>query len=248
MILHTVDQRSPSWGRLRAGIPTASEFASFLKDDFTLRDSAGLQTYMNRKIAERKLGRPILTFSGSGDTEQGNLKESDAYPWFALEYGVPLRNDVFCTTDDGKAGCSPDGLWVDGYQGSAKLNEVVRMTNPIYGGVEIKCPATHTHIGYLRAGVLPKEYRAQVHGSIYVTGAQFWYFVSYHQDTKFGDPLVVKVERDEALITQLADSLAKFNDMLDREYERLSLKWESDAVVVLDDTKRPINLWKRECK
>lgn len=59
-------------------------------------------------------------------------------------------------------GCSPDGL-VDKRK----------------GGLETKCPLPQTHIGYLRKGGLPIEYKAQVHGCMAVCGADYWWFGSH---------------------------------------------------------------------
>jgi hypothetical protein len=47
------------------------------------------------------------------------------------------------------------------------------------GFLEIKCPKTATHIGYLLANRLPPEYLAQVTHTFWVTGAEFCDFVSY---------------------------------------------------------------------
>ena len=43
-------------------------------------------------------------------------------------------------------------------------------------------------------GVLPDDYRQQVHGSMAVTGLRTWYFISYCRGLR---PFVIKVEWDE---------------------------------------------------
>ncbi len=57
MILHTVQQRTEKWAKLRAGIVTASEIDAIVTLEFKLRDGAMLQTYLNKKLAERSAAR-----------------------------------------------------------------------------------------------------------------------------------------------------------------------------------------------
>jgi hypothetical protein len=121
--------------------------------------------------------------------DQGAILESEAIPWFEFQYDVKVRRVGFVTTDDMKVGCSPDGL----------IGED--------GGIEVKCPQAHTHLQYLMEGRVPKEYLAQVHGCMFVTGRSWWNFISYHR--KF-PPLVVRVERDETIQAVLAQVLAAF--------------------------------------
>jgi len=56
-------------------------------------------------------------------------------------------------------------------------------------------------IQYIALDELPDEYKAQVHGSMAVTGAKAWWFVAYHP----ASPLFVKlVERDQYTEDMLA--------------------------------------------
>jgi hypothetical protein len=89
--------------------------------------------------------------------------------------GQKVERVGFCATDDGRCGASPDGLLGDD------------------NGLEIKCPAPHTHLKYLTAGVVPPEYRLQVQTCMYVTGRSAWTFVSY---SRFFPPLIVHAHRD----------------------------------------------------
>jgi hypothetical protein len=84
-------------------------------------------------------------------------------------------------------GCSPDGLIGQN------------------GGLEIKCPhSTAVHIATLRNG-MPPEHMAQIQGCMFVTGRQWWDFVSF--DPRLPEHLqiyVQRVERDEKYIAGLA--------------------------------------------
>lgn len=185
-------QGSPEWLALRLGRPTASEFDSLLTPKLAVKTGDAVQTFINKKVAEKLLGvRPGFS---SWETEQGQILEDEARRRIVFEYDLQVRNVGFVVGEDGRCGCSPDGLIGDD------------------SGLEIKCPAAHTHIAYLRAGVLPSEYAPQVHGSLYVTGRKEWRFFSYHR----GLPaLSLVVKRDEAIMENIGKALAGFYQQFD---------------------------------
>lgn len=198
-IIHEVEQGSPEWFKVRAGIPTASEFDSLLTPLWKPRTGEGVQTYLAKKLAERWLGRPLSTAT-AWPMEQGSILEEEAIPFYEMMHDVEIRRVGFITTADGRAGCSPDGLIGDDC------------------GIEIKSPQPHTHAGYLLAGELPKEYAAQVHGSMYVTGASQWRFMSY---CRLFPPLILTVERDETIIDAIHQAVTAFCDRLDAGFLKL---------------------------
>lgn len=200
-IIHDVEQGSPEWFKVRAGIPTASEFDSIITPLWKARTGEGVNTYLSKKLAERWLGRPLMSAT-AWPMEQGNILEDEAIPYYELMHDVEIQRVGFITTADGKAGCSPDGLI--GEHGI---------------GLEIKCPQPHTHVGYLTSGELPKEYAAQVHGGMYVTGASSWEFMSYCR----GFPkLELTIKRDEAIIEAIHSAVTAFNERLEAGYELLT--------------------------
>ena len=188
MKLHSAQQGSLDWLKARAGIPTASEFDNLVTPEFKIRTGQTPATYLALKVAEAWLGGPLADFK-SFDMEQGNILEDEAIPWYELEFGQKIQRVGLITTDDGRVGCSPDGL----------IGED--------NGIEIKCPAAQTHVRYLLEGVLPKDYAAQVHGAMWVTGYPRWTFLSYRR----GFPaLVLTVEREEGFQQRLTEALRKF--------------------------------------
>jgi hypothetical protein len=193
-------QGSPEWWQARAGIPTASEFGSLITPLGKARTGQGVETYLHRKLAERWLQGPLPGAYYGGATEQGTLREPEALRWYALTRKRPIKPAGFVLSDDGRIGCSPDGLFADGT------------------GIESKCPDIHTHIGYLLAGGLPAEYVAQVQGAMLVTGAPRWTFLSYSRGLP---PLDLVVERDEEFLAALAGALAEFGRRLDEGHARL---------------------------
>lgn len=200
MIVHTeFKQGSVEWMMARAGIPTASEFDALITPKGARRTGEMPKTYVAKKVAEVWQGGPLPTFQGN-DMEQGQILESEAIPWYELEYGTVTRVG-FITTDDKRTGCSPDGL----------LGED--------GGIEIKCPEAHTHVKYLINGVLPDDYFAQVHGCMYVTGRKWWRFLSYRR----GFPAFrLTVERDEKIQEAIALALDMFHADFDLAMERIT--------------------------
>lgn len=188
MKLHAVKQGSPEWLALRLGIPTASEFDALISPEWKVRTGAMPNTYLYRKVAERALGFS-LNDASSFAMEQGSILENEARPFFEFTYDMPVQTVGFATTDDGRVGCSPDGL----------IGED--------GGLEIKCPSPQVHLRYLMEGKLPAEYAAQVHGSMFVTGRRWWKFLSYSRQFP---ALVVHVERDEAIQSALRAALDGF--------------------------------------
>ena len=186
MKIHDVQQGTAAWLELRAGIPTASELDNLISPTGEIRTGGMPRSYVALKLAEQWTGAPIVTFSG-GAMEQGTIKEDEAVPYFSLTLDVDIQRVGFCTTDDGAFGCSPDGLT----PGS---------------GIEIKCPLPHTHCLWLLGGVCPKDHLLQVHGAMFVTGADRWTFASYCRGFP---PLVVVVERCPATMKKIGEVVAR---------------------------------------
>ncbi len=199
MKIHDVQQGSGPWLALRLGIPTASEFDNLITPLWKIKTGEAPKSYLYQKICEKFMG----AFADGGSSfamGQGSIMEHEAIPWFAFTHDMPVQRVGFCTTDDGRIGCSPDGLIGD------------------EGGIEVKCPSPTTHLRYWVEGVLPKEHAAQVHGSMYVTGAKFWYFLSYSRQFP---AFLIRVERDEAIQTAIGEALSGFLHDYDQLYSKL---------------------------
>jgi hypothetical protein len=208
-------QGSGEWKSLRLGIPTASEFDSIMTPEFKLRTGQTPETYLYKKLCEKLLG-----FSPDIDAfaiEQGVILEKEARPYYEFTFNTPVQLVGFCTTDDGRVGCSPDGL----------IGED--------GGIEIKCPQPHTHLRYLLEGGLPKDYMAQVHGSMYVTGRPYWMFMSYSRQFQ---PLLIRVERDERIQSMIHQALEAFLDKFEDKYATIKAARDADNAIKEADFQR----------
>ncbi len=207
MKIHDCQQGTLEWTKLHFGIPTASGLDNLLTPEFELRKGELPKTYVYKKVAESLQGRPLIDLSASSFMlEQGMIIESEARPWYALEYDKKVEQVGFITTDDGRFGCSPDGILANDNGANYEC------------GLEIKSPAAHTHVKYLVNGVLPKEYVAQVYGSMFVTGFKRWIFVSYRR----GFPaLVLEIYQNEKAMSMIRAAINQFHTDFDRAIDRI---------------------------
>lgn len=124
---------------------------------------------------------------------RGMVLEPYAREAFEEITGMAVEEVGFCAWNHGKVSASPDG----------------RISGENVGW-ETKAPDPHTHAKYLLEGTLPEEYAPQIHGSMAVTGADLWWFMSYcprwrwREDLKQIEilkgglpPLIIEVKRDE---------------------------------------------------
>lgn len=199
MIIHNCEQGSVEWMLLRAGKATASEFHNLISPTWEPRKGEMVSTFVAEKAAEWWLGGPLPQFTG-WDSEQGNVLESEARPWASLELNQEIQKVGFITTDDGLAGCSPDGL-LPGC------------------GVEIKCLQPEHHVKCLLRGGVPKEYGAQIHGGMWVTGYTQWKLVLY---SRTFPSIILDVQRDEEIQDVITEALSDFLARLEAAKERLT--------------------------
>lgn len=196
IIYWEMEQRSEAWYAARLGVPTASRFDKIITP--TGKASTQSEDYCNTLVAEWLMGAPV-DIEQNFWMQRGTELEPEAVAAYEFEHDMDTQEVGFVTTDDGWIGASPD-----------------RMVGED-GIVEVKCPAPHTHIGYLLKGELPGGYRAQVQGQLMVTERQWCDWISYHPDMPM---VVVRVYRDEEYIEQLRKLATKLTDQI-QEKRRL---------------------------
>lgn len=181
------EQGSTEWHQARCGLVTASRF----KDVLAEGDGKMRGKYLRDLAAEIMRGWVEDGYSNS-HMERGHEQEDEARRTFAFERAITPTRVGFIR--NGRVGCSPDSLISDD------------------GGLEIKTALGHIQIDRLQRNKLPPEHKAQVQGSLWVTGRKWWSFVSYSPDL----PLMhVRVERDEEYIATLAKAVDAFTAELD---------------------------------
>lgn len=193
-----MEQGSPEWHAVRAGIATASNFDKVITA--AGKPSKQLSTYINQLVGESLLGRTEEGFKNHW-TDRGHEVESEAREYYEFQNDVEVEQVGFITIDDPLCGCSPDGLI-----GSD-------------GGFEIKCPKLSTHIEYLTKGKLPSKYHRQVQGSLFVTGRKWWDFMSYYPGL---NDLTIRVYPDKEFHAHLKFAIENLNKEVKRIIKAIS--------------------------
>lgn len=189
-------QGTTQWANARLGLPTASQLHRILTPTGKL--SSQCEAYAAELLAEQALGVP-LDNATSGFMERGTIIEKKARAFYELQRDCSVDQVGFITTDDGRVGCSPDGLIAAD------------------GMVEIKVPSAGVHVGYL-LDAAGEKYKVQVQSGLWVAERAYMDFVSYNPDLP---STIVRFERDEAFISKLADAVGQFLDYMDESKLKL---------------------------
>ncbi len=193
-----IDQRSDAWFAERAGKITASRMHDVMlprdREPFKSGPRKGqpkqppkaLTDYAYQLAAERLTGRPRKQIKAAA-LQWGQDVEPAAVAAYQAETGEIVTMCGFVQHPEYDfIGASPDFLVNDD------------------GGGEIKSPeSSEVHLETLLVG-LPPEHIEQIQGGLWVTGRQWWDFVSFHPD--FPDHLrtyIQRVQRDDIYIAQL---------------------------------------------
>jgi hypothetical protein len=206
MIEHELEQYSDDWYRARIGLPTASQFHNIITPTGVPTRGDKRKNYMFRLIAERLLQQSMDDFAGNYWMKRGKQLEEEATAAFMTGFGRGWQVEKigFCTTNDGKVGCSPDRVLRHG-----KNRE----------GVEIKCPSPWVQVEYLLTSEKDTSlnFKPQVQGHMLICDFKIMHLFSYHPRMP---PVHVRVLRDEDYIERLAKELFFFCNETDVEYER----------------------------
>lgn len=184
-----MEQRSEEWFRARAGRLTASNFHRILTP--TGKDSSQWES-LAIELCCACIRPDEIQWEGNFHTDRGEALEPVACEEFSRVMGLDVEQVGFITHDNGILGCSPDRL--------------VRLMGELRAGLEVKAPLSKNHARYLMDDVVPDIYKAQVHGSMVVTGFKCWYFMSYCPGFP---PFIKLIERDE-FTAKLEDALERF--------------------------------------
>lgn len=207
-IYRDITQGAPEWLAIRKGRPTASRFDEIVTPTGLLSKSA---TGYIRELIGECFCPDFQAWGGNAATDRGQELEPSAREAFVNLTGLTIEQVGFVIGDDNVAGCSPDSLVVS------------TLGTTHTAGVEIKCPAPKAHVNYVLDGTLPDCYKAQVHGSMVVTGLPRWHFFSYFPGLK---PLHVIVQRDEytaKVEAALGDFVARYKIAMAEAVPKLKL-------------------------
>lgn len=183
-------QGSPEWFAARAGIPTASQFATVMASGRGGGESKTRRTYMLKLAGELITGDPMDSFSNY-HTERGHEMEPEARRLYAFENDVEPELVGFIR--NGGTGASPDSL-----VGSDGL-------------LEIKTKLPHLLLDALLRGDFPPEHKAQCQGQLWVAEREWIDLICYWPKMP---SLIVRAYRDEPYIEQIAEAVGQFNNEL----------------------------------
>ena len=205
-VFEDIEQGSPEWFACRAGIPTASKFATVMaKGEGKTRSE-----YMRKLAGEIHTGEPSEQFSNV-HTDRGNMMEDEARETYSFINDAEIKRVGFIR--NGNKGASPDSL--------VGAN----------GGLEIKTALPHIQIDRMKRDRLPPEYVAQVQGNLWISEREWWDFVSYWPKMPV---FQVRVYRDEPYIKNMAAEIDRFNEELAELVEWLRRYGASPASVISD--------------
>lgn len=188
-----IAQGTPEWFALRVGKATASEFSAVLAKGQGKTRAA----YLRRVVAEALTGKPTEARaygSWAANLERGQEQEALAGWSYELATGQSVYPVSFIEHDTLSAGCSPDRLVLNKRRGA-----------------EIKCVIPTVQLDTILAGSYPSEHKAQIQGSMWITGYEDWDFCSYSPDMPpHLRTYIFTVPRDEDYIANLEREVRAF--------------------------------------
>lgn len=193
-IIRDIEQGSEAWLQLRLGVATASNFDKIITAGG--KESATLPKYALELATQCLLIAPEPSYKNEV-MARGNELEPLARQAYQEETLQAVEEITMFKSDCGNFGFSPDGLLGDA------------------GVIEIKCPLAITHAKYLLDNKIPTDYWQQVQGGLWVSGRKFCDFVSFNPNFKERSIFIIRVERDEAFIAELARLAQKTITMRD---------------------------------
>lgn len=197
-------QGTPEWLAERAGHVTASRIADVMAK-VKSGEAAARANYRAELVAQRLTGMIDQGFSSSA-MERGTEYEPIARAAYEIAIGDDVEQCGFIKHPSIEwSGASPDGLVCDD------------------GLVEIKCPNTATHIGYILQGSAPAKYQPQMLWQMECTGRAWCDFVSY--DPRMPEHLqlfIVRFNRDELRLEEIRREVNLFLSEIEETIAKLS--------------------------
>lgn len=188
------EQKSPEWYAARAGLPTASMFATVMAQG----EGKTRNAYMRKLAGEIITGIPMESYTND-DMERGVAMEPELRSHYAFMHDADITPVGFIK--NGLKGCSPDGLiGTDGM-------------------VEFKSAAPHVMIEILMAGEVPTKHKPQCQGNLWVA-ERVWIDLVIGSSPKL--PLFVsRINRDETYIRKITGAVSDFNIELRQMVEKI---------------------------
>jgi hypothetical protein len=196
------EQRSAAWFDARLGRLTGSRAGDMLATNKDGKPSASRKNLLMQLVLERVTCKSQERTVQTQAMQDGIDREADALRLYEHLTGNKVRVSGFLRHDELYAGCS-----LDGHVGDFE------------GVVEVKCPMPATHLEYLRSGKVPEGYYWQCIHALWMTGAPWCDWVTYHPE--FPENLRLKVVRiapEKGAIDYYNINVRKFLAEVETEY------------------------------
>jgi len=199
MIIVNLDQGSEAWFKEKLGKPSASNISKIITNEG--KPSKQRLGYLYELAGEIITGKQEEGYKNA-NMETGNERESESRSYYELTHNVEIEQVGVIYKDEKKRFlCSPDGI-----KQAGKF------------GLELKNVLPKTQVKYLLDNCLPSDYFGQCQMSLYITGFDYWQFLSYVPNMP---PFLIKVEPDKEYQKALAVELELFCDELDNVVKKL---------------------------
>jgi putative phage-type endonuclease len=200
------EQNSAKWIWARTGRITASRICDLMATLKRGGEAASRRDYRAELIAECLTGNAENRYV-SKEMRYGREQEPFARTAYEIKTGNIVDQVGFVFHPRlAFSGASPDGL--------------IRED----GGLELKCPKTTTHLAYMAAGTVPKEYESQMLWNMACAEREWWDFASF--DARLPEKLrlfIVRMPRDEVRIGEIEREVMALKDEIDTICEQLGV-------------------------
>lgn len=214
-MIFNCEHGSQEWLRARCGIVTASRCRDMLAVTKKGEAAAARKNYRAELISEILTSRSAQHFV-TREMEWGIEHEPYARAAYEVLENVIVDTPGFVlhpTVD--RFGASPDGFVGED------------------GLVQIKCPNTANHLGWMKGDTIPEEHAPQMLAELAVTGREWNDFVSF--DPRLPPHLqlfVRRMHRNQRLVKGLEDAVVKFNAEIDQWIAELPARGQAIAAAL----------------
>lgn len=191
------DQGTEEWHLARAGIPTASMFATVMASGRGGGPSLTRAKYMRQLAGEIITGKPMESYSNA-HMERGHEMEPEARELYAFATDTAPEQVGFIR--NGPKGCSPDSL--------IGAN----------GMLEIKTKLPDLVIECWERDDFPPEHKAQCQGALWVAEREWIDIIIYWPAMP---AFIKRAHRDKPYIAEMSKAVDQFNDELAAMVERV---------------------------
>ena len=188
-IIEGIEQGTQEWHDLRCGSVGGTGLKEIITSSGNPRPSSR-NHYLYHIAGEIIEGKSLEQWRGNAWTKRGHGLEAEAKAELAYKENLLLKDVTMIKHTSLYWHVSPDAILEDET-----------------GGVEVKCLGLEEYHNCKKRGVLPTKHILQVQGSLALTGWEYWWFFIYFPSL---EPLCIKVERDEDLISIIRAEIRMF--------------------------------------